>query len=112
MIAAVGQTFFAIVALHTFSIGNILMPIAVLYVLPAGICAVEIAVELWKGQTPGQIKKRLTGDKNKVPSRTFIYKLCGFLRSFIDNINAGTYKKQCGNTAKAQRIFFAKQDSG
>lgn len=52
VIAAVGQTFFAIVALHTFSIGNILMPIAVLYVLPAGICAVEIAVELWKGQTP------------------------------------------------------------
>lgn len=52
VIAAVGQTFFAIVALHTFSIGNILMPITVLYVLPVGICAVEIAVELWKGQTP------------------------------------------------------------
>ena len=57
MIAAVGQTFFAIVALHTFSIGNILMPLAVLYVLPAGICAVEIAVELWKGQTPVRLKK-------------------------------------------------------
>lgn len=57
VIAAAGQTFFAIVALHTFSIGNILMPIAVLYVLPAGICAVEIAVELWKGQTPVRLKK-------------------------------------------------------
>lgn len=106
-----GTDIFAIVALHTFSIGNILIPLAVLYVLPAGICAVEIAVELWKGQTPVRFK-RLTGDKNKVPSRTFIYKLCGFLRSFIDNINADTYKKQCGNTAKAQRIFFAKQHSG
>ena len=46
-----------IVALHTFSIGNILIPLAVLYVLPAGICAVEIAVELWKGQTPVRLKK-------------------------------------------------------
>lgn len=107
VIAAAGQTFFAIVALHTFSIGNILIPLAVLYVLPAGICAVEIAVELWKGQTPVRLKKA-----DRCLPRTFIYKLCGFLRSFIDNINAGTYKKQCGNTAKAQRIFFAKQDSG
>ena len=57
VIAAAGQTFFAIVALHTFSIGNILIPLAVLYVLPAGICAVEIAVELWKGQTPVRLKK-------------------------------------------------------
>ena len=57
VIAAAGQTFFAIVALHTFSIGNILIPLAVLYVLPAGICAVEIEVELWKGQTPVRLKK-------------------------------------------------------
>ena len=57
VIAAAGQTFFAIAALHTFSIGNILIPLAVLYVLPAGICAMEIAVELWKGQTPVRLKK-------------------------------------------------------
>lgn len=43
-IAAAGQTFFAIVILHTFSIGNILIPFAALYVLPAAICAVEIIV--------------------------------------------------------------------
>ena len=51
------EKFFAIAALHTFSIGNILIPLAVLYVLPAGICAMEIAVELWKGQTPVRLKK-------------------------------------------------------
>lgn len=34
-----------------------MIPLAVLYVLPAGICAMEIAVELWKGQTPVRLKK-------------------------------------------------------
>ena len=64
VIAAVGQTFFAIVALHTFSIGNILMPIAVLYVLPAGSVPWKLQLNYGKGRCRSD-KKRLTGDKNK-----------------------------------------------